>query len=131
MPRLLNSSSKKYRLDLPCVSRSEAYLKVCKAAVAENVDLVIMHTFAWGGRDKERFEKYINNLKEIRNHIESLNKILILVLAETPHQYRNDYYELLLNENFIVYPTSERGAKSFLKLCEFGKKISRLRKKNN
>lgn len=77
------------------------------------------------------FEKYINNLKEIKNHIESLNRILILVLAETPHQYRNDYYELLLNENFMVYPTAERGAKSFLKLFKFGKKIYRLSKENN
>ena len=90
-----------------------------------------MHTNAWGGRDKKRFEKYFNNLKQIRDHAESLGKILILILAETPHQYRNDYYELLINHDFIVYPTLERGAKSFLKLYEFGKKLEILYKADN
>jgi acyl-CoA synthetase (NDP forming) len=113
-------------LDLPWVSRSEKYLELCKAAITEDIDLVIMHTNAWGGRDKERFEKYYNNLKEIRDHIESLNKTLIIVLADNPFKYRNDYYQILLNDGFMVYPSLERGAKSFLKLHEYGRKMNRL-----
>jgi len=118
-------------LDLPWVSRTQQYLDLCKAAITENVDLVILHTNAWGGRNKERFEKYFNNLKQIRDYTESLGKTLILILAETPHKYRNDYYELLINHDFIVYPTLERGANSFLKLYEFGKKLERLNKEDN
>ena len=57
--------------------------------------------------------------------------MLILILAETPHQYRNEFYEVLINENFIIYPTVERGAKSFLKLYEFGRKLARLSKEKD
>ncbi|MFW9998876.1 MAG: CoA-binding protein [Candidatus Hodarchaeota archaeon] len=118
-------------LDLPWISRSEKYVELCKAAITENIDLIIMHTNAFGYEDKERFERYYNNLKEIRDHIESLNKILILILADTPTKIRNDYYQLLIDANFIVYPSIERGAKSFSKLYEFGKKIERLNKELN
>ena len=117
-------------LDLPWVSRSEKYVELCKAAITENIDLIIMHTNAFGFEDKERFERYYNNLKEIRDHIESLNKILILILADTPTKIRNDYYQLLIDDNFIVYPSIERGAKSFLKLYEFGKKLIRINKED-
>ncbi len=116
-------------LDLPWVSRSARYMELCKAAISENIDLVVMHTNAWGKGDPARFESYYNNIKRIRDYIESLNKILILILAETPHQYRNDYHELLIDDNFIVYPSVERGAKAFLKLYEYGRKINRMEKK--
>jgi acyl-CoA synthetase (NDP forming) len=115
-------------LDLPWLSRSEKYVELCKAAITENIDLVIMHTNAFGFRDKERFERYYINLKMIRDHVESLNKILILILVETPNKIRNDYYQLLIDDNFIVYPSIERGAKSFSKLYEFGKKLGRINK---
>ncbi len=115
-------------LDLPWVSRSERYMDLCKAAISEDIDLVVMHTNAWGKRDPARFESYYNNIKRIKDYVESLNKVLILILAETPHQYRNDYHELLIDDDFIVYPSVERGAKSFLKLYEYGKKVKRLEK---
>ncbi len=118
-------------LDLPWVSRSEHYVNLCKAAISEDINLVIMHTNAFGFEDKERFKEYYANLKEIRKHVESLNKILILILSETPMKIRNDYFELLIDDGFIVYPSIDRGAKSFLKLYEFGKKIARLHNKNN
>ncbi|MFX1364196.1 MAG: CoA-binding protein [Promethearchaeota archaeon] len=118
-------------LDLPWVSRSEHYVDLCKAAISEDINLVIMHTNAFGFEDKERFKEYYVNLKEIREYVESLNKILILILSETPMKIRNDYYELLIDDGFIVYPSIERGAKSFLKLYEFGKKIAMLHNKNN
>ncbi len=118
-------------LDLPWVSRSEKYLELCKVAITENIDLVFMHTNAWGMRDKERFERYYNNLKKIKEYTESLNKALIMILAETPYKNRNNYYEILLNDDFIVYPSLERGAKSFLKLYEYGKKLARIYKEDN
>ena len=118
-------------LDLPWLSRSEKYVELCKAAITEDIDLVIMHTNAFGFRDKDRFERYYNNLKKIKKYIESLNKTLILILAETPTKIRNDYYELLIDDGFIVYPSIERGSKSFLKLYEFGKKLARINQEDN
>jgi len=113
-------------LDLPWASRSKKYMELCKVAVSENIDLVVMHTNVWGKRDPARFESYYNNLKMIRDYIEAQNKTLILILAETPHQYRNDYHELLIDDGFIVYPSIERGAKSFLKMYNYGNKMNRL-----
>jgi len=113
-------------LDLPWVSRSDKYLEVCKAATEENVDLVVMHTNAWGMRDKDRFKSYYDNLKKIRGHVESLDKILVMILAEAPIKYRRQYYELLISDGFIVYPDLTRAAKSFLALHEYGKNIMRL-----
>lgn len=112
-------------LDLPWVSRSEKYVEVCKTAITENVDLVIMHTNAWGMRDRERFQSYYKNLKKIKEYIDSLNKILIMILAETPHQIRTEYYELLIKDGFIVYPDLRRAAKAFLALYEYGEKLRR------
>lgn len=113
-------------LDLPWVSRSEKYVEVCKTAITENVDLIIMHTNAWGMRDRERFQSYYNNLKKIKEYIDSLNKILIMILAETPHRIRTEYYELLIKDGFIVYPDLSRAAKAFLALYKYGEKIRNL-----
>jgi acyl-CoA synthetase (NDP forming) len=114
-------------LDLPWVSRSEKYIEVCKTAITEDIDLVIMHTNAWGMRDEERFQSYYDNLKKIKKYIDSLNKLLIMILAETPHKIRNEYYELLIKDGFIVYPDLRRAAKAFLALYEYGEKLRRLK----
>ena len=113
-------------LDLPWVSRSENYVELCKAAISEDIELVVMHTNAWGMQDKERFERYYSNLKIIKNHVESLNKILIMILAEAPIKYRTKYYDMLVDDGFLVYPDLSRAAKSFLALYEYGKKMRRL-----
>ena len=112
-------------LDLPWISRSEGYLDLCKAAISENVDLIIMHSDP-RRRDKKSFEDYYNLLKEIRDHVESLKKILILIVPEYPDNWRKKYYQMLLKDNFIVYPDLERAAKAFLAFYEHGQKLRRL-----
>ena len=96
-------------LDLPWISRTGNYVELCKAAITDNIDVVIMHTNAWGMRDPERFKRYYENLNQIRDHIESQNKILILILAEAPHKIREDYYWKLTKDGFIVFSNLKRG----------------------
>jgi acetyltransferase len=113
-------------LDLPWVSRTGRYVDLCKAAITEKIDVVIMHTNAWGMRDPERFKLYYNNLNQIRAHIEAQNKLLILILAEAPHKIREDYYWKLINDGFIVFSNLTRAAKSFLSLYNYGQQIRKL-----
>ena len=54
---------------------------------------------------------------------------MMIILHQYPSESRKIF--MLLTDNFLVYPSLEAAAKSFLKLCEYGKKISRFRKKNN
>jgi len=110
-------------LDLPWIVVSDIFPKICKAAVTDQIDFIILETDSPMHWDKERFQKYYNNLIEIRDHVNSLNKYLILILPEYPHRARLKYYKRLLNEGFIVYPSIKRAAKSFLALYEYGKKI--------
>ena len=55
----------------------------------------------------------------------------MIILHQYPSESRKIFIDMLLTDNFLVYPSLEAAAKSFLKLCEYGKKISRFRKKNN
>ena len=114
-------------LDLPWISRSEGYIDLCKAAISENIDLVIMHSDAGGrGRDKKRLELHFNNLRQIKKHVESLNKVLILIVPEYPINNRNKYYKMLIKDGFIVYSDLRRAVKSFLAFYEHGKKLRRM-----
>jgi acyl-CoA synthetase (NDP forming) len=112
-------------LDLPWVSRSEKYLELCKAAISENIDVVIMHTDARFGRS---YKKRIENLAKIRNYIESLNKMLILILPETPEKNRIRYFQALIENGFIVFPELNRAGKAYLALYNYGEKIRNLKK---
>jgi acetyl-CoA synthetase (ADP-forming) len=111
-------------LDLPWVSRSEKYLELCKAAISEKIDLVIMHTDARFGRS---LKKRIDNLTKIKDYVESLNKILILILPETPEKNRIRYFRALVENGFIVFPELKRAGKAYLALYNYGKKIRRMR----
>ena len=114
-------------LDIPWIStrRYSQYMDLCKAAISENVDFVIMHTDA-RRRDKKSFERMVNNLKTIKEYIESLNKILIIILPDSPVSIRKRYYNKLVNDGFIVYPDLRRATKAFLAFYEHGKKLRRM-----
>ena len=113
-------------LDLPWVSRSKKYLELCKAAISENIDMVIMHTDARFGRS---YKKRIKNLAKIKEYIESLNKMLILILPETPEKNRIRYFRALIENGFVVFPELKRAGKAYLSLYNYGKKIRRMENK--
>lgn len=108
-------------LDIPWISTTKIYQEVAKAAIIEEIDLVIIETDMW--EEEENFEGYYNNLISIKRHCKALNKILILVLPEYPEDFRQRYYKELVRDGFIVYPSVRRAAKAFLALYEYGKKI--------
>ncbi len=114
-------------LDIPWVSSSETYFKIAKVASSENVDLVIIETDMW--EEEPHFDRYYNNILAIRKHVESLDKIFILILPEYPARHRQKYYKKLIDDDFIVYPSVRRAAKAFLALYDYGKKIENLNKK--
>jgi len=108
--------------DLPWITHQKVLVEVCKAAINERIDLVIVETDAWREMEGERFKGYYNNLLELREYVESLNKIFIIILHQYPSESQAKFNYMLINDNFIVYPTIEAAAKSFLKLYEYGKK---------
>lgn len=112
-------------LDLPWIEHKKVYLDVNKAAIDENIDLIIVETDAWGDWEGEFFKAFYNNLLELKKYIESLNKVFIIILHQYPSKSRTVFYEMLIKDNFIVYPTIEAAAKSFLKLFEYGEKIKK------
>ncbi len=115
-------------IDLPWISSSETYLKIAKTAISENIDLAIIETDIWEGEEeKEDFKHYYNNLLNIREFTESLNKIFILILPEYSSRTRKRYHNRLVKDGFIVYPSVRRAAKSFLALYEYGRKIKTLK----
>ncbi len=110
-------------LDLPFVTYQKELAEVTKAAADENINLVLLETDAWKDIKGKRFKGYYNNLIDIRNYVESQNKIFIIILHHYPSESRKIFVEMLLNDNFLVYPSLESAAKSFLKLYEYGKKV--------
>ncbi len=114
-------------LDLPWIEHKKVFLEVVKAAIDEKIDLIIVETDAWGDWEGEFFKAYYNNLFELKKYVESLNKIFIIILHQYPSKSRKAFYEMLIKDNFLVYPTIEAAAKSFLNLFEYGEKIRRSR----
>jgi acyl-CoA synthetase (NDP forming) len=110
-------------LDLPWIETTKEYLEICKIAISENIDLTIIETDAPSNLDSENFKSYYANLKQIKEYVESLNKVLILILYQYPSQSRNDYYDLLIKEGFIVYSNLQAAAQAYLALYEYGQKI--------
>ncbi|MFW9998875.1 MAG: hypothetical protein ACFE9Q_02175 [Candidatus Hodarchaeota archaeon] len=115
--------------DLPWITHQKVLVDVCKSAINENFDLILVETDAWKDMEGERFKGYYNNLLELREYVESLNKVFIIILHQYPSESQAKFNQLLLNNNFIVYPTIEAAAKSFLKLYEYGKKLSKIKSK--
>jgi acetyl-CoA synthetase (ADP-forming) len=113
-------------LDLPWIASTQEYLDICRLAISENIDIVLMMTDRMGGRSDERVKRSYENLLKIKKFVESLNKILVIILSEYPDKDRNRYYMELLNDGFMVYPDIRRAAKSFLILYEYGQKLKRI-----
>ncbi len=112
--------------DLPWIIHQKVFVDVCKAGIDENIDLVIFETDSWKDLEGDPFKAYYKNLLELRKHVESLNEIFLIILHQYPSQSQAIFYKMLIKDNFIVYPTIEAAAKSFLKLYEYGKKLNRL-----
>jgi len=112
-------------LDLPWVSSSQKYADVCKAAISENIDLVIMYKNPDRGRDMKTKKRY-QNLLELKDYVESLDKIFAIIMTEYPDRDRVSYYKKLIKDGFMVYPDIRRAGKSFLAFYEYGKKIKRM-----
>jgi acyl-CoA synthetase (NDP forming) len=116
-------------IDLPWISSSDKYLKVALKAITEDTNLVMILTDAWEDFEgKDRFQSYYNNLKSIRDHTESMDNIFTLILPYYPARRRRRYYNKLMEDKFIVYPSFRRAAKAFSALYEYGRKIEVLRK---
>ena len=109
-------------LDLPWISKTQKFLDLSKAAISEDIDLVILESDAWSNMEGEGFKGYYNNLLQIKKHVESLEKILIIILHQYPDSNRDEFYKMLINDNFIVYPDLRRAGKSYLALYEYGQK---------
>jgi hypothetical protein len=112
-------------LDIPWVTHKKEVVDICKTAIGENIDLIIVETDTWRDMENERFKNYYNNLLELKDYIESLNKVFIIILHQYPSDSLINFYQRLVSDNFIVYPTIGAAAISFLKLYEFGKKLGR------
>jgi len=109
-------------LDMPYIEMREEYLEIIKAAISEDIDLIIMQTdTASNLQSKNRLGLYAN-LKKIKDFTDSQNKVLILILYEYPDENRKKYYDMLTNDGFIVYPSIPRAVKAYLTLYEYGRK---------
>ena len=121
--------SLKNPLDMPWISSSQKYYEVVTTAISENIDLAIIETDIFENEfESDYFKNYYNNILKIKEYTESLDKIFILVLPQYPSEFRKKYMDKLLKDNFIVYPSVRRAAKSFLALYEYGKKIKAIKK---
>jgi acetyltransferase len=112
-------------LDLPWLTNKKELAEVTKAAIDENIDLTIVETDAWRDIEGERFKGYYNNLLEIRNYVEASNKVFVIILHNYPSESRTIFNDMLLKDNFLVYPSVDAAAKAYLKLFEYGRKINR------
>ncbi len=109
-------------LDMPWIVSTKVYLEVCKAAIDDDIDFVMLVTDAWRDLEEKRFKNYYNNLLGIKTHVESIDKIFVIILPDYPSESRKRFHAKLTKDGFLVYPSIERAAKSFLKLYEYGKK---------
>lgn len=112
-------------LDLPWLTHKKVLVDVCKAAIDENIDFIVVETDAWRDIEGERFKGYYNNLLEIKDYVEASNKVFVIILHYYPSESRTIFNDMLLEDNFLVYPSIKAAAKAYLKLYEFGKKINR------
>ncbi len=109
-------------LDLPWIVSNKVYLEVCKAAIDDEIDFVMLVTDAWKDLEDIKSKNYYNNLLGIKSHAESIDKTFIIILPDYPSESRKYFHAKLTKDGFIVYSSIESAAKSFLKLYEYGKK---------
>ncbi len=111
--------------DIPWITHKKEVIDICKSAIDKNIELVIIETDTWRDMENNRFKGYYKNLLELREYVESLNKIFIIILHQYPSVSLEKFHQKLMNDKFIVYSTIEAAAKAFLKLFEFGEKLKR------
>ena len=101
-----------------------------RPAISENIDLLIIETDLFENEyGTEYFKKYYNNILNIRDYTESLDKMFMLVLPQYSSKHIEMYKDKLSNDGFIVYPSVRRAGKAFLALFEYGKKLNSRNKK--
>ncbi len=110
-------------LDLPWISRSQKFLDLSRAAISEDIDLVIVESDAWSNMEGEGFKGYYSNLLQIKEYVESLNKVLIIILHQYPDVNRDEFHRRLVKDDFIVYPDLRRAGESYLALYDYGQKL--------
>lgn len=115
-------------LDIPYISSTQKYFDVVTTAISEGIDVAMIETDTWGDIESDFFKSHYNNLIQIKEFTEALNKILIIILPQYPNPNRERYHKMLLEEKFFVYPSVRRAGKSFLALYEYGKKLKSLGK---
>jgi hypothetical protein len=113
---------------MPWISSSTTYIEVAKAAISENIDLVMIETDLFGDFDERYQSSYYKNILKVKKYTESLGKTLMLILPQYTSKEREKYFNQLSRDGFIVYPSVRRAGKSFLALYEYGKKIKALNK---
>ncbi len=112
--------------DMPWVVADKVFLEVCKGAIDDEIDLIIVETDAWRDLNDVRFKDYYNNLHGIKTYAESLEKVFIIILHQYPSETREIFHDKLVKGGFLVYPSIESAAKSFLSLYKYGRKRKRM-----
>jgi acyl-CoA synthetase (NDP forming) len=119
--------SLKNPLDMPWISSTQKYFDVVTTAISENIDLVIIETDLFENEyGTDYFKKYYNNILNIRDYTESLDKLFMLVLPQYSSKHIEKYKDKLYKDNFIVYASVRRAGKAYLALYEYGRKIEAL-----
>ncbi len=112
--------------DMPWVTADKVFLDVCKVAIDDEIDLIVVETDAWRDLNDVRFKGYYNNLYGIKTYAESLEKVFIIILHQYPSESRILFHDKLVKDGFLVYTSIESAAKSFLNLYKYGQKRERL-----
>ncbi|OLS12610.1 MAG: hypothetical protein RBG13Loki_3782 [Promethearchaeota archaeon CR_4] len=118
-------------LDLPWIAGSDDYIKIVKTAISESIDVVIVESDSSINWVPELHEKYYQNLLKLKIHMDTLNKILLIILPEYGLPIRQEYYDQLIADGFIVYPSMRRAAKAFLALQTWGMRFKAFRDSTN
>jgi hypothetical protein len=109
---------------LPWIANTKPFLDLSKAAISEDIDLVILESDSWNNMEGKNFKGYYSNLLNIKEYVESLDKMVIIILHEYPDSNRDALYDMLIRDGFIVFGDLRRAANSYLALYEYGKKVN-------
>jgi len=118
-------------LDLPWIAGTDDYIKIVKTAISDKIDVVIVESDSSINWVVELHRKYYQNLLKLKTHLETLNKLLVIILPEYGLPIRQEYYDQLIADGFIVYPSMRRAAKAFLALQIWGMRFKAFRNSKN
>ncbi len=110
-------------LDLPWIAGTENFTNIVKAAISDTIDVVIIESDTELNWDPERHKQYYKNLISIKAYTDTANILLLIILPEYPHPLHHEFYDRLMKEGFIVYPSIRRAAKAFLALQVWGSRF--------